>query len=271
METMRDANRIPGILDKLKRLWELHPDLRLGQLVENAKMASNGRHIDTFSVEDDFVEQGLDTLASLFGLPALRRATKRLLTGRDDVFVVDGFFSPEECREYIDRAERIGFSEATVNGPSGAYVNKGMRDNERVILDDFSLASALWARLAEFVPENDDWVANGLNERFRFYRYDAGQQFDWHFDAPWAAHGRQSRLTFMVYLNDGFEGGATELFGETQSPVVVAPKAGTALVFNHNILHRGAPVLSGRKYVVRSDVMTFIRPDPEETTTQVSS
>lgn len=32
---MRDSNRIPIILNELKRIWEAYPDLRLGQLILN--------------------------------------------------------------------------------------------------------------------------------------------------------------------------------------------------------------------------------------------
>jgi hypothetical protein len=35
----------------------------------------------------------------------------------------------------------------------------------------------------------------------------------------------------------------------------VRPVRGTALVFRHRLLHEGAPVLTGRKYVLRTDVM----------------
>ncbi len=66
----------------------------------------------------------------------------------------------------------------------------------------------------------------------------------------------------MVYLNDGFEGGATE-FNLRRSGMIqlddplltVTPAAGKLLVFRHDILHQGAAVTSGRKYVLRSDVM----------------
>ena len=34
-KTMRDPERIPEILDKLKEVWEEYPDLRLGQLIDN--------------------------------------------------------------------------------------------------------------------------------------------------------------------------------------------------------------------------------------------
>jgi predicted 2-oxoglutarate/Fe(II)-dependent dioxygenase YbiX len=186
---------------------------------------------------------------------------KKLLTEREDVFTIEGFLTPDECKQYIARAEAIGFGDAPINGPSGPIMNKRMRNNSRVILDDFDLAAHLWGRIAPFMPEHDFWEADGLNERFRFYRYESDQQFDWHFDGSWKAGDRESRLTFMIYLSEGFVGGETDLFGECVKGEVVGgmsvvPKEGMALVFNHNILHRGAPVVSGTKYVIRTDVMT---------------
>lgn len=62
---MRDPKRIPVLLEKLRTIWEAYPDLRLGQIVENAKSASKGNKIDTFSVEDDLLEEGLDWLTKL--------------------------------------------------------------------------------------------------------------------------------------------------------------------------------------------------------------
>ena len=35
----------------------------------------------------------------------------------------------------------------------------------------------------------------------------------------------------------------------------VTPQPGMALIFDHIQLHKGAPVTSGRKYVIRTDVM----------------
>jgi hypothetical protein len=39
----------------------------------------------------------------------------------------------------------------------------------------------------------------------------------------------------------------------------VTPKTGMALLFHHPISHRGDPVIAGRKYVLRTDVM-YARP-----------
>ena len=54
----------------------------------------------------------------------------------------------------------------------------------------------------------------------------------------------------MVYLNENFSGGETELQGYN-----IQPKTGTALLFPHALLHQGNAVLSGTKYVLRTDVM----------------
>ena len=170
----------------------------------------------------------------------------------EDIFTLNDFLSPEECQAYIEQAETIGFSEAPINTLGGPVVRSDVRNNSRVMLDTPDDALALWERLEVFVPKKvGDWEATGLNERLRFYRYDIGQQFDWHFDGCFQRNAHeQSLLTFMVYLNDGFEGGETS-FDEDE----IIPVQGTALCFVHQILHKGQPVRSGRKYALRTDVM----------------
>ena len=129
-----------------------------------------------------------------------------------------------------------------------------IRNNTRVILDDVPRAAALWARVAHLVPPVERADAVGLNERFRFYRYDPGERFAPHTDGSFRrGNGEESLRTFMIYLNEGFAGGETS-FGE-RDPMTIVPKAGMALIFDHALLHEGAPVTRGRKYVLRSDVM----------------
>ncbi len=56
----------------------------------------------------------------------------------------------------------------------------------------------------------------------------------------------------MLYLNDDFTGGATDFHDFAAS---VTPRTGMALLFQHMLLHEGATVLTGVKYVLRTDVM----------------
>jgi len=189
---------------------------------------------------------------------------KELLSERDDLFVVHDFLSPEECERYIALSEAEGYGDAPINSLGGPVLRKDVRNNDRVMIDDARLAAEMWDRLRPFVPGRSQfWMPVGLNDRFRFYRYDPGQQFDWHFDGCYERSPlEQSAFTFMVYLNGGVAGGATEFNfrsrGGVQNddPILrVQPEAGKALVFPHKILHRGAPVAGGRKYVLRTDVM----------------
>ena len=109
-----------------------------------------------------------------------------------------------------------------------------------------------------FVPQTiEAWHAVGFNERFRFYRYDVGQKFAPHFDGYFRReNGARSQLTFMVYLNSDFTGGETKFYDEDRMlRLAVRPETGMALGFVHLQLHEGAPVVRGRKYVLRTDVM----------------
>ncbi len=171
----------------------------------------------------------------------------------DDVFLVHELFSAAECDEYIAFAEKIGFEEAAINVGMGAQVVvKDVRNNDRVIVDDRSRSDELWKRAKPFVPDIINRAqALGCNERLRFYRYDPGQRFNWHFDGAFQrSNGQRSRITYMVYLNDDFEGGDTHF-----ESFIIRPRKGTALFFTHQIRHMGAEVLRGRKYVLRTDLM----------------
>jgi hypothetical protein len=179
----------------------------------------------------------------------------------DEIFTVEDMLSPEECRALIERSEELGYEEALVTSPEGPVLREDVRNNERLIVDDPELAKRLWGQAEEVVPvEVEGLRAVGLNERFRFYRYDPGQQFNWHQDFPVERdNGELSLLTFMVYLNDDFEGGETSFddscSDEPFDAFAVTPVQGLGLFFVHNVWHKGEPVLRGRKYVLRTDVM----------------
>jgi hypothetical protein len=172
------------------------------------------------------------------------------------LFVIRQFLTAEECDAFIEQSERLGYTEAPISTSFGPLLRKDVRDNERLLLDDPALAAAWWERAQGLlVGEWFGWRAVGLNERFRVYRYDPGQRFAPHTDGYFERNnGERSHFTFLVYLNEGFEGGATA-FHERRASLLVTPERGQALVFYHRQLHEGMPVVRGRKYVLRTDVM----------------
>jgi hypothetical protein len=60
--------------------------------------------------------------------------------------------------------------------------------------------------------------------------------------------------SLLIHLNDDYEGGET-LFDPELAPEV---KVGGGLLFNHKILHSARDVVSGEKYILKTDVFQYI-------------
>ena len=169
-----------------------------------------------------------------------------------DGFALKGFLSPQECEHYIALAENSGFDEAKVNMYGDQVMMKEVRNNDRVITFDEAIADALFKRAERYLPKLRVGWPTRCNECIRFYRYDPKQRFKWHYDGCYTTEDgkEESQLSFLVYLNDDYEGGATKF---TNCNVI--PEQGDALVFLHQQRHEGAVLTAGRKYVLRTDVM----------------
>lgn len=176
------------------------------------------------------------------------------------IFLLHEFLSIEECAALIRRSEAFSYEMGTVGG----VISEGIRNNERVLLDDKLLANSLFDRAASWLPQEvEGRRLVGFNERWRFYRYRPGQTFQPHRDGPYLSLQtyEQSAVTFMIYLNHDMTGGETRFYTDAEQAMLghpylsVQPTTGAALVFVHSIWHEGAVVQSGKKYVLRTDVM----------------
>ena len=170
------------------------------------------------------------------------------------LWTVPDLLPPDQCAAQIARIEAAAPVPAPISMLRGEQMRPDIRNNDRVAFDDPATAAELLARLGEHAPA----VLSGMrlcgaNERLRCYRYGPGQRFAPHFDGAFVRDDHeQSLVSFLVYLNDGFEGGET-VFPQLDRTIV--PRAGMALLFQHRVLHEGAAVRSGVKYVLRSDLM----------------
>jgi len=187
-----------------------------------------------------------------FGDVDITLATMRHAEVARGIFTIEQLLEPTECEALVRRAEGQGFESAPIITASGTRVEADTRNNDRCVFDDAVLAENLWQRARTGVPAAmNGRQALGLNERFRLYRYAPGQRFAWHSDAPFRReNGEMSLLTFMIYLNTGYEGGATRF-----EAAKVIGQIGLALVFQHGLIHEGSEVVQGVKYALRSDVM----------------
>jgi hypothetical protein len=117
------------------------------------------------------------------------------------------------------------------------------------------------------------WGAEHLNDCFRMCCYHPGGHFAPHYDADYVveAVSYRSFKTMMIYLNDEYVGGETNFLSEHSlhwdeerklycaptETIVASFKAcpGDVLLFDHKILHEGAQVTSGMKWMMRSEIM----------------
>ena len=160
-----------------------------------------------------------------------------------------------------------------VQHPATNYITN--RECYRWQQDDPSVAQILFQRLQDsgimdalaaantFSP---DYHPCACNPNIRLYKYEKGHAFGKHVDGSHAVEGvGMTEATVLVYLSDDCEGGATRFYpimhhggGSRKKSVGFEPKQGAMLVHIHGdrcLEHEGDPVLSGLKYILRTDIV----------------
>ncbi|KAK7198296.1 2OG-Fe(II) oxygenase superfamily [Novymonas esmeraldas] len=119
------------------------------------------------------------------------------------------------------------------------------------------------------------WVPHALSDNLLFGRYHPGGHFMPHVDGATIVDlNTRSFYTLLIYLNDCPHGGETFVFSGEQCNVMyldeaankyrgsqaqrvgaVYPRKGSAAFFYYSLLHEGAPVLQGNKYICRADLL----------------
>eukprot|EP01102_Stenamoeba_stenopodia_P003267 TRINITY_DN1320_c0_g1_i12.p2 TRINITY_DN1320_c0_g1~~TRINITY_DN1320_c0_g1_i12.p2 ORF type:complete len:253 (-),score=43.01 TRINITY_DN1320_c0_g1_i12:1594-2352(-) len=103
------------------------------------------------------------------------------------------------------------------------------------------------------------WIPKGINDCFRFTKYEKDGHFNKHCDGSYVKNDdERSVYTVMIYLSEGFSGGDTVFYGvdkKSCNELHIRPRIGTALVFRQDTEHAGLPVVQGVKYILRTDIM----------------
>ena len=167
------------------------------------------------------------------------------------VWTVDDALDADTCAHYAAEMTRDA-EVAPVITENGVEVDLLVRSNTRVMWDNEAEANALLARVKVPAMLSGQRLF-GANPRLRVYRYGPGERHGAHWDTVVELDGGvRSLLTLVFYLNDGFDGGATEFpeLGRT-----IEPRRGRALLFQHRVLHEASEVVRGEKLVLRTDVL----------------
>ena len=209
----------------------------------------------------DAVRPQNDATEVSFTPPLLKRNPpnlRRFDDPRVELYTLEEFLSRRECERLVGLIDHH-LKPSTVSFDNG---DKGFRTSQT------SHLSHLRSPVAVGI---DDKICKTLgirpeySEGIQAQRYDVGQQFKPHWD--WFEPGTREYLrycgtrgnrtwSFMVYLNEGMEGGGTRF---TEIGHTFQPKLGMALFWqnlsrdgttNKATMHSGEPVIAGHKIII---------------------
>ena len=193
--------------------------------------------------------------------PLLRRAPPNLRkvdTDKLELYLLDDFLSPKEC------ARLVALCAHHLRPSTLAYVVKDDAFRTSTTADLCHLKSPVATSIDDKICRTLG-IRASYSEGIQAQRYDVGQQFKAHCDyfepgtpvyQRYAGVRGNRTWTFMVYLNDGMEGGATRF---TAIDYAVQPKLGMAVLWNNqkpdgtpneNTQHAGEPVTRGHKVII---------------------
>lgn len=181
-----------------------------------------------------------------------------------DLIQVVDLLTPSEVEKVIATLNPDWYEPTTVFGMSGCEVNRDIRTNSRICLDDNHIAAHIMHEgMNNGLLKYRDVIA-GINEQFNTFpvpgtfrtncyreniqvlRYQKDEFYNWHSDAAsdHKCNEYHRTISIVLYLTEDFEGGRTEFPHRAYKP-----NAGQALIFPSNwcFPHRAQPVTAGEK------------------------
>ncbi len=121
------------------------------------------------------------------------------------------------------------------------------------------------------------WKFIGINPMIRLIKYNVSQGLVAHYDDSYVENKNQkSLMTLLLVISNDCTGGSTRFIKDPQESLDFAtrnfsdwdrpaqpqevilslkPKPGSAIFFNHRVLHDGEPITSGEKIILRTELM----------------
>ena len=166
------------------------------------------------------------------------------------VTLFPALLSEAECDYMIDASTAVFEPSRVVDPQTGQLVPNPVRTSDAAAFPLVMESPAVHALNKRLAAASGTKVAQG--EPLQILRYRPGQEYRPHFDAIAGAEN-QRILTFLVYLNDDYEGGETCFL---TPGLEVKGRKGDGLLFRNaddkgradaNSQHAGLPVIAGEK------------------------
>lgn len=211
--------------------------------------------LDIAAGQDPIAKQQLDIVRAMnldaYGRP-LKVPPHEQFQDAPLIRIFPDFLTREECH-HLARVSGPHLAPSVIVDPqTGAHRPHMVRTSDGMVVGPTSEDLVVRAINARIAAVSGTPIENG--EPLAILRYSPGQEYKLHSDALPGTDGQRSH-TMIVYLNEGFSGGATDF------PVIglqVQPKAGMALLFANLradgspdplARHAGLPITQGAKWI----------------------
>jgi len=169
----------------------------------------------------------------------------------------DKAITPERCQEIIDSAGDT-FIKGEVGGDDGNRTDNKIRKTNIYWSQDQELFDMVGHYGASANRQGEWNLQTSGMESIQIGQYPIGGHYDWHVDGlgvePMSAPGNEfldgkvRKISFVLWLNDDFEGGEFEFHKTHTKKNVIKPKQGTIVLFPSWVMHRVKPVKKGTRY-----------------------
>ena len=165
--------------------------------------------------------------------------------------------SPEFCQNIIDRAGG-DFEEGRLIRDEGSELDDNVRKTNLHFNSDQDLFDIAFEYM-EIANKNAKWnLEIDAAEDFQIGQFPVGGHYDWHIDGGGTGYfqdrqnkirnGKTRKISMVVFLNEGFDGGDFEFHGSYLKDNVIKPTRGTIIMFPSWIMHRVTPITKGTRY-----------------------
>jgi prolyl 4-hydroxylase len=210
---------------------------------------------DAVRPRGDALEAGVESPPLIKRMP---KNLQRFDSPNLDLYTLEGFLSPKECARLVALIDHH-LTPSTLSFDPGDNSFRTSKTSHLCHLRS-PVAVEIDAKICKTLGIRAEY-----SEGIQAQRYDVGQQFKPHwdyFEPDTDAYRRLAGVrgnrtwTFMVYLNEGMEGGATRF---TKIDYAIKPKLGMAVLWNNlkvdgtpnsYTMHCGEPVISGHKLII---------------------
>lgn len=202
--------------------------------------------------EDRFAALQLAFIQHVTCEKRLAEITPKVISADPYIALYEGLFSPAECK-YLAVLGTPWLEKASVLGLDGKSRMDLVRDAQSCSVPN--LAEDLVVQAINRCIAKATGTEPGWGEPLNILKYAPGQQYKPHHDGTGSDNVSVRELTALIWLNDQFEGGATDF---PKIKVTVRGGVGDMLVFRNvkangqfdeRMIHAGLPVTEGVKWM----------------------